>query len=165
MTVLFSNLKLKTKIMISSCFSIPPLCIMAIISCMQINKVIKLFIILATLFIGIIVSVLYSKILHHSIDEPLKNLVNHINSSIVSNNPEDIFRRSMLSKDSIDAISIAVAALIDYSQTTEDKSIKDSDDVEVQVSAHTVDIIENIKELADSVEKFRFVMKEISDSS
>lgn len=138
---------------------------MAIISCMQINKVIKLFIILATLFIGIIVSVLYSKILHHSIDEPLKNLVNHINSSIVSNNPEDIFRRSMLSKDSIDAISIAVAALIDYSQTTEDKSIKDSDDVEVQVSAHTVDIIENIKELADSVEKFRFVMKEISDSS
>ncbi len=164
MTVLFSNLKIKTKIMISSCFSILPLCIMAIISCMQINKVIKLFIISVILFIGIIVSVLYSKILHHSIDEPLKNLVKRINSLIVSYNPEAISKNSIPSKDSIDEISIAIAALTDYIQTIKDRSIKDNNTVE-QVSADSADIVENIKELANSVEKFRFVMKQISDSS
>jgi len=163
-TVLFSNLKIKTKIMISSCFSILPLCIMAIISCMQINKVIKLFIISVILFIGIIVSVLYSKILHHSIDEPLKNLVKRINSLIVSYNPEAISKNSIPSKDSIDEISIAIAALTDYIQTIKDRSIKDNNTVE-QVSADSADIVENIKELANSVEKFRFVMKQISDSS
>ncbi len=164
MTVLFSNLKIKTKIMISSCFSILPLCIMATISCMQINKVIKLFIISVILFIGIIVSVLYSKILHHSIDEPLKNLVKRINSLIVSYNPEAISKNSIPSKDSIDEISIAIAALTDYIQTIKDRSIKDNNTVE-QVSADSADIVENIKELANSVEKFRFVMKQISDSS
>jgi len=137
---------------------------MAIISCMQINKVIKLFIISVILFIGIIVSVLYSKILHHSIDEPLKNLVKRINSLIVSYNPEAISKNSIPSKDSIDEISIAIAALTDYIQTIKDRSIKDNNTVE-QVSADSADIVENIKELANSVEKFRFVMKQISDSS
>jgi len=137
---------------------------MATISCMQINKVIKLFIISVILFIGIIVSVLYSKILHHSIDEPLKNLVKRINSLIVSYNPEAISKNSIPSKDSIDEISIAIAALTDYIQTIKDRSIKDNNTVE-QVSADSADIVENIKELANSVEKFRFVMKQISDSS
>lgn len=167
MTVLFNNLKLKTKIMISSCSSMPLLCIMAIISCLQINKVLKLISISVILLIGIFASVLYSRILQHSIDKPLKDLVKHINSLISSSNPEDTTENSKPLKDSIDAISTAIATLTDYLQTTKDCNIKgnDDDDVVEQFPTDSVDIIENIKELSSAVEKFRFVMKEISASS
>jgi len=166
-TVLFNNLKLKTKIMISSCSSMPLLCIMAIISCLQINKVLKLISISVILLIGIFASVLYSRILQHSIDKPLKDLVKHINSLISSSNPEDTTENSKPLKDSIDAISTAIATLTDYLQTTKDCNIKgnDDDDVVEQFPTDSVDIIENIKELSSAVEKFRFVMKEISASS
>lgn len=145
----------------------PLLCIMAIISCLQINKVLKLISISVILLIGIFASVLYSRILQHSIDKPLKDLVKHINSLISSSNPEDTTENSKPLKDSIDAISTAIATLTDYLQTTKDCNIKgnDDDDVVEQFPTDSVDIIENIKELSSAVEKFRFVMKEISASS
>jgi len=140
---------------------------MAIISCLQINKVLKLISISVILLIGIFASVLYSRILQHSIDKPLKDLVKHINSLISSSNPEDTTENSKPLKDSIDAISTAIATLTDYLQTTKDCNIKgnDDDDVVEQFPTDSVDIIENIKELSSAVEKFRFVMKEISASS
>jgi methyl-accepting chemotaxis protein len=71
----------------------------------------------------------------------------------------------MSPKDSIDAISIAIAALTDYLQRTKDSSIKNNEYVVEQGSTDSVDIVENIKELSGAVEKLRYVIKETSSSS
>lgn len=86
--------KLKTRVSVYYCFLIPFLLLMAIVGLLDVSRAAKLVVMSLILVIGIVVSVLFSRTLLRSIDEPIKNHVRQI---------QDLLEENILIESSEDA--------------------------------------------------------------
>lgn len=156
-----TTLRVRTKINLFFACLIFFLCLMALLSYLNINKLA----ILALLFISVIVAVLYARMLQHSIDEPLTDLANRISRAISDEQGQKIVVGNFMTNiDGIEAITDAVKELTVYLQTLKDGSFKERIEMR-QVFTNVADVDKELKELSGTVEQFRIIMSEITASS